>query len=79
MKNKITFGSWEAITVLINLIFVQILLSYPKDMANYGGSAGWMIPVISTIVILVYFSIMAALYKDIGSMDLLDISEKTGG
>ncbi len=79
MKNKITFGSWEAITVLINLVFVQILLSYPRDMANYGGSAGWMIPIISTIAVLIYFSIIAALYKHIGSMDLLDISEKAGG
>lgn len=79
MKTKINFGSWEAITVLVNLIFVQVLLSFPRDMAVYGGSAGWMIPLISTIIILIYFSIMTALYKDIGSLDLLDISEKVGG
>lgn len=79
MKNRITFGSWEAITVLVNLIFVQILLSFPRDMAIYGGSAGWMIPVITTLIILIYFAIVAGLYKNIGSLDLLEISEKVGG
>jgi len=79
MKNKITFGSWEGITVLVNLIFVQILLSYSRIMAIYSGSAGWMIPVLSTVIVLIYFSVVASLYKNIGSLDLLDISEKAGG
>jgi len=79
MKTRISFGTWEAITVLVNLIFVQVLLSYPQDMAAFGGSAGWMIPVVSTLLILIYFSIIVALYKNIGSMDLLDISQKVGG
>ncbi len=79
MKTKIRFGSWEAITLLVNLIFVQVLLSFPRDVAQYGGSAGWMIPVISTLIIVIYFAIAVALYKNIGSLDLLDISEKAGG
>ena len=79
MKTKITFGSREGITVLVNLIFVQVLLSYPRDMALYSGSAGWMIPVLSTVIILIYFSVVAAFYKNMGSLDLLDISEKAGG
>ncbi len=76
---KIKFGSWEAITLLINLIFVQVLLSFPRDVAQYGGSAGWMIPLIATLIIVIYFAITAALYKNIGSLDLIDISEKVGG
>ena len=79
MKTRITFGSWEGITVLVNLIFIQVLLSYPRDMTLYSGSAGWMIPVLSTIIVLIYFSVVAALYKNMGSLDLLDISEKAGG
>ncbi len=79
MKTKLSFGSWESITVLVNLIFVQVLLSYPQDMAVFGGSAGWMIPVVSTFMVLIYFSVIAALYKNVGSMDLLDISQRVGG
>ncbi len=79
MKNKIVFGSWEAITVLINLIFAQAFLTFPRDMAYFGGSAGWMIPIVMTAAILIYFAIMTAFYERIGSLDLLDICERAGG
>lgn len=79
MKNKLEFGSWESRTVLINLVFAQIMLTFPKDMAYLGGSAGWMIPIGITFIIIIYFSIVAALFKNVGSMDLIDISEKIGG
>ncbi len=79
MKTRMTFGSWEAITVLVNSIFVQVFLSFPRDMAAYGGSAGWMVSLVITVVVLIYFSISSALYENIGSLDLLDISERVGG
>lgn len=79
MNNKINFGSWEGICVLINLILAQALIVFPRDMAKFGGSAGWMIPIIITFIMLIYFSIIAVLYKRIGSLDLLDISERAGG
>lgn len=79
MKDKLEFGSWEARTVLINLVFAQIMLTFPKDMAYLGGSAGWMIPIGITLITIIYFAIVAALFKNVGSMDLVDISEKIGG
>lgn len=79
MKNKIVFGSWEAMTVIINLIFAQALLTFPKDMVYYGGSAGWMIPVVITAAALIYFVIITVFYRKLGSLDLIDICERAGG
>lgn len=79
MKNKIQFGSWEAATLIINLIFAQAMIIFPRDMAILGGSASWMIPIIITILALFYFMILSGLYRHIGSLDLLDISQRIGG
>ncbi|PYG88531.1 spore germination protein (amino acid permease) [Ruminiclostridium sufflavum DSM 19573] len=79
MKNKIGFGSWEATTLLVNLVFANIMLVFPRDMVQLGGSAGWMIPVIITLIAAGYFAITVKLYNNIGSMDLLDISDCIGG
>lgn len=79
MKNKIEFGSWEATTLMINLVFAQVMLTFPKDMVQFGGSASWMIPIIITLITLGYFAVIVRLYKNIGSLDLLDISAEIGG
>jgi len=79
MKNKIEFGSWEATALMVNLFFAQVMLIFPKDMVLFGGSASWMIPIIITLITLVYFTIVVKLYKKIGSLDLLDISASIGG
>lgn len=79
MKGKAEFGSWEGITLLVNIIFVQAILYFPKETVAIGGSAGWMIPIGITLITLIYFAVIAGLYRNIGGMDLLDISEKSGG
>ena len=79
MKNKIEFGSWEATAIIINLVLAQVIIIFPRDMVQLGGSAGWMIPILLTIITLGYFAIIVRLYKKIGSLDLLDISDIIGG
>lgn len=79
MKNKIEFGSWEVTAVMINLVFSQVMLIFPRSMVKFGGSAGWIIPIIITLIAFGYFVFVVKLYKNIGSLDLLDISEGIGG
>jgi len=79
MKSKTVFGSWEATTLMVNLVFARILMIFPRDMVKSGGSAGWIIPIIITLLALLYFAIIAGMYKNIGSLDLIDISEAVGG
>ncbi len=79
MKDKISFGSWEATALIVNFVFGHIMLVFPRDMVQYGGSAGWIIPIIMTLIALCYFAIIVKLYKNIGSLDLIDISAGIGG
>ncbi len=79
MKNKIGFGSWEATALMVNFVFAHIMLVFPRDMVQFGGSACWIIPIIITLIALCYFAIILKLYKNIGSLDLLDISAGIGG
>ncbi|MHB8062712.1 MAG: GerAB/ArcD/ProY family transporter [Ruminiclostridium sp.] len=79
MKNKIQFGSWEATALMVNLVFVHAMLIFPRDMVKFGGSASWMIPILITLMALGYFAIVVRLYRNIGSVDLIDISAGIGG
>ncbi len=79
MRNNEGFGSWEAICLLINMIFVQAILHFPKDAAGVGGSAGWIIPIAVTIIAYIYFAIATGFYRQHGNLDLLDISQKAAG
>jgi hypothetical protein len=79
MKNKIGFGSWEATALMVNFVFANIMLVFPRNVAKFGGSACWIIPIIITIIATCYFALLAKLYKNIGSLDLIDISECIGG
>jgi len=79
MKNRIQFGSWEATALMVNLVFAHVMLIFPRDMVKFGGSASWMIPIIITLIALGYFATVLKLYKNIGSLDLIDISARIGG
>lgn len=79
MKNKIGFGSFESIALMLNLAFAQILLIFPRDVVTFGGSASWMIPIIIMLIAIIYFAIMMRLYKNLGNLDLIDISYGIGG
>ncbi len=79
MENKIRFGSWEATALMVNFVFGHIMLVFPRDMVQFGGSAGWMISIIITLIAAGYFAIVCKLYKNIGSLDLIDISAGIGG
>lgn len=79
MRSNDGFGSWEATCILINMVFVQAILYFPKEAADFSGSAGWMIPIGITIVAYIYFAIVTGFYRYSGSMDLLEISQRAAG
>lgn len=78
-EKKIEFGSWESIALLINLVFAQVMLIFPKEMVQFGGSAAWMISTVIVLLALIYFSILSNLCNRMENMDLLDICDASGG
>lgn len=79
MENNITFGRWETGCFITNLICFQIFLNYPRAMVEIAGTAGWMVPIYSTIIMLIAFMAISALYSNFEGKDLLDIGEIAAG
>ncbi|MCX7710865.1 MAG: spore germination protein [Clostridia bacterium] len=79
MNNKVTFGRWETITVLLNSMGIPILLGFPRGMVELGGTAGWLICIYITVLALALFYIISRLYKPFEGMDPLDLGERIAG
>jgi spore germination protein (amino acid permease) len=75
VNNKIQFGNWEAIALLINIMCTQILLNNPRILAEQAGTAAWLLALYIAIVALVAFFIISLLYKPFEGKDILDVSQ----
>jgi spore germination protein (amino acid permease) len=58
---------------------IQLFLGLPRRMCEAGGSAGWMIPLYTSIIALVIFFFIGKLYTPFRSKDIIDIAEIAGG
>lgn len=79
MKSKVIFGKWEGITVLLNLLGVQVFLNFPRSMAEAAGTAGWILALYVSLLALLLFAWITKLYSKFEGMDILDVSEKAAG
>lgn len=79
MDNKITFGKWEGVCLLITMISTKSILNFPRIMVEDAGTAGWILSIYISILALIGFWIMNKLYKGFSSKDILDIGESLGG
>jgi spore germination protein (amino acid permease) len=77
--NKVVFGRWEAASILINAVIVQVILNFPRSMVEIGGTAGWMIAVYICVLALLGFFLIQKLYSKFEGKDLLDLGEHIGG
>lgn len=79
MRNRITFGRWETVALLVNLICTNIFLSFTRMMAEDAGSAGWIMTIfVSLAAFFIYFLLMR-LFKKFDGKDILEIAEIAGG
>ena len=68
---KTRFGKVEAVFILINIISIQIFLGFPRRMAELGGTAGWIIPIYTLVLSLIFFSVISKLYNRFDGKDIL--------
>jgi len=79
MRNKIVFGKWEAVTVLINVICTKVFLNFPRKVAEDAGTAGWLMTIYVSILAFSAFFIISRLYARFEGKDLIDLGEHIGG
>ena len=79
MENRIRFGKWEAVTLLINLICTKIFLYFARMTVEDAGTAGWVLTIyVSLLSVLFYFILIRFMGKFEGK-DLIDIAGIAGG
>jgi len=79
MPNRIKFGKWEAVALLINAISTKLYLYYPRMTVEDAGTAGWILSIYVSLVTLMIFTVLIRLYKRFEGMDILEVSEICGG
>ena len=79
MHNRIKFGKWEAVALLINSICTKLYLYYTRMTVEDAGSAGWILSIYISLITVVIFTVLMRLYKRFEGMDVLEISEICGG
>jgi len=79
MDNKVTFGKWEAVCLLINIINTQIFISFPRLITETGGTAGWIVSIYILILSLIGFWLISKLFKRFPNKDIIDIGQEVGG
>lgn len=79
MKDKVVFGRWEAVAVLINMLCTKIFLNFPRVTAENAATGGWIYTLYFSILAFLAFFIITKLYKRFEGKDLIDIGEHIGG
>ncbi|MEN6313011.1 MAG: endospore germination permease [Clostridiaceae bacterium] len=79
MQNKVSFGRWEAVTLLINLISTKLFLYFARMTVEDAGTAGWIMTIYICLVTAIVYMALISLFKKFDGKDILDIAEYTGG
>ncbi len=79
MPEKITIGKWEAVCLLLNTINIQIFLNLPRYVMEVGGTAGWILSIYITILVLLIFSVVLVLFKRFPGKDIVGIGDTVAG
>lgn len=79
VENKIVFGKWEAIALLINTIGSRVFLNFPRNLIENSGPAAWIELIYGTLLASIAFIIIEKLYAKFEGKDILDIAALAGG
>jgi len=78
-ENKITFGRWETVNLLIDLICTKCILYYVRMLNHHAATASWIMSLYLSVVIIIVFAVLISLYKKFEGEDIIEISETAGG
>ena len=76
--NKVYFGKWESIALIILTICYQIYLNMPRLVVETAGTAGWLLVLYVSILGFAIYWLILRLYKRHKGLDLIDIGEYVG-
>jgi spore germination protein KB len=66
------FGCFETMWLLVLFCCTKLILGLPRTMVMLGGAAGWMIPLISAIPVLLGFTAIVLLLKHFPGQTIIE-------
>ena len=75
----ISFGRFEASSILINALLIKILLGLPQLLCRRIGSAAWISSLASSLLFLVLLGLIVKLYERFENKNIIEIAELLGG
>ncbi len=78
-NNKVTFGKWEAVSLILNMMCTKIFLFFPRMTVEVAGTAGWIMTLYNCALAFIMLTILIVLYKKFEGKDILDIAQIAGG
>lgn len=72
-------GSRELFALLVIASTADVALYYPQSLMRFGGSAGWMIPLVSTVIWLVLWTLIQPALAGRRHGNLQSLSERRFG
>ncbi|NSW92668.1 MAG: GerAB/ArcD/ProY family transporter [Firmicutes bacterium] len=79
MSNKVVFGNWEAISLIMLVICNQVFLNMPRIVAEVAGTGGGILIIYVAILAFIALWLIIKLYKNYEGMDLIDLGEYIAG
>lgn len=67
----------EMTSLLINVISIKMLLTFPKIMIVDSGNSAWLQAIYNTIVVFLIFLVMCLFYR--GNKGIIELADKFGG
>lgn len=77
--NKVYFGKWESVALIMLTICTQIYLNMPRLVVETVGTAGWILVIYVSVLSFAIFWLILRLYKKHKGRDLIDIGEYVAG
>jgi len=79
LKKSFSIEKKEITSLLVNVITVKMLFSFPRNIVIKSGSAAWIQMIFMSLIMLLIFYITTKIYEKVGMNDIVSLSEKIGG
>jgi len=72
-------GNFEAVCLVLNMTALKTMLDFPRTVAQDAGTAGWLMTLLVSAVVVVLFSVISHLYRKFAGYDILDVGKTAMG
>lgn len=79
MKKEISLDQRQMTYILINVLYVKLLFTFPRGVVSNAGNAAWIEMLYVSLIAFIIFFITTKTYKTVGNMNVIQLAEELGG